>query len=211
MIVPDNTTQLQGEIFKNRFLEKLTKSNPRITIGFYTFLIAAFFFLNHVYNTTNLVVTLGLYLCGLLTWTLMEYLLHRYVFHIDEYLPFMKRFHYIVHGIHHEFPKDVERLFMPPVPGTIIAFVLFLFWYLLLGLNALGFMAGISNGYLLYSYIHYKVHTKPSTPLLHKLWVHHAKHHYKFPDKAFGVSSPIWDIIFRTMPPKQAKQEAGAV
>lgn len=198
----DANTSLQGKIFQNGFLEKLTKSNPKITITFYSLLIGFFFFLNYKFSTIGLAATIGFYLGGLATWTFMEYILHRFVFHIDEYFPFMKRFHYIVHGIHHEYPKDEERLFMPPVPGTIISFFLFLFWYLFFGWNAFAFMAGITNGYLLYSYIHYRVHTNPSTKFFHRLWVHHAKHHYKFPDKAFGVSSPFWDIIFRTMPPK---------
>lgn len=197
-----NTTT-QGQLFKNRFLERLTKSNPNITIIFYSFMIAFYFFMSYTYTRLNLYETAGLYIAGIFSWTLMEYILHRFVFHIDEYLPFMKRFHYIVHGIHHEHPRDHERLFMPPVPGTIISFFMFLFWYLFLGFNAFAFMAGISNGYLLYSYIHYTIHTKPSTPLLHKLWSHHAKHHYKHPDKAYGVSSPFWDMVFGTMPPKK--------
>ncbi|MCW3086206.1 MAG: fatty acid hydroxylase [Bacteroidetes bacterium] len=193
----------QGRIFQNNFLEKLTKSNPRVTIVFYTFLILLFFYLSFNYTHLNIWETAGLYIAGLFGWTLMEYILHRFVFHIDEYFPSLKRFHYIVHGIHHDHPRDHERLFMPPVPGTIIAFFMFLFWYLFLGSNAFAFMAGISNGYLMYSYIHYTIHTRPSTPILHKLWMHHAKHHYKYPDKAFGVSTQLWDIIFGTMPPKK--------
>jgi sterol desaturase/sphingolipid hydroxylase (fatty acid hydroxylase superfamily) len=138
----------------------------------------------------------------------MEYVLHRWIFHIDDYLqvPVAKRLHYIVHGVHHENPRDHERLFMPPVPGTIIALILFSFWSLFLSENAFAFMAGITNGYLLYSYIHYTVHTKPSKLYFHKLWIHHLKHHYKYPDKAFGVSSPIWDIVFRTMPPENPNE-----
>ncbi len=92
---------------------------------------------------------------------------------------------------------------MPPVPGTLIAFVLFLFWYLFFGLNSLAFTGGISNGYLLYSYIHYTVHTNPSNRLFSGLWRHHAKHHYKYPHTAYGVSSPFWDIVFGTMPPRR--------
>lgn len=197
-----DNVQVQGKVFRNFFLEKLTKSNPKLTITFYSVLIALFFFLNYRFNSISIWATVGFYITGLFTWTLMEYILHRFVFHIDEYLPFMKRFHYVVHGIHHEYPKDVERLFMPPVPGTLIAFALFVFWYLFLGLSSLAFMAGITNGYLLYSYIHYRVHTNPATKFFQRLWVHHARHHYKYPDKAFGVSSPFWDIVFGTMPPK---------
>ncbi len=201
MSVINNKTQ--GRIFQNNSLERLTKSNPSITITFYTFLILLFFFLSFRYTRLGIWETVGLYAAGLFGWTLMEYILHRFVFHIDEYFPSLKRFHYIVHGIHHDHPRDHQRLFMPPVPGAIIAFFMFLFWYLFFGLNAFAFMAGISNGYLAYSYIHYTIHTKPSTPMLHRLWMHHAKHHYKYPDKAFGVSTPLWDIIFSTMPPQK--------
>ena len=199
----ESNNKTQGRIFQNSFLEKLTKSSPRVTITFYTCLIVLFFYLSFLYTGLSLLQTAGLYIAGLFGWTLMEYILHRFVFHIDEYFPSFRRFHYIVHGIHHDHPRDHERLFMPPVPGTIIAFLMFLFWYLFLGSNAFAFMAGISNGYLMYSYIHYMIHTRPSTPVLHKLWMHHAKHHYKYPDKAFGVSTPLWDIIFGTMPPKK--------
>jgi sterol desaturase/sphingolipid hydroxylase (fatty acid hydroxylase superfamily) len=193
----------QGQIFKHPFLEKLTKSNPNITIAFYIILIALFLFLEGIFTNSGTLEITKFYLGGLLTWTLMEYILHRYVFHINEYFPFLTRFHYIIHGVHHENPRDRERLFMPPVPGTIIAFFIFSFWYLLFNLNALAFTAGISNGYLLYSYIHYTIHTNPSNPYFRKLLAHHAKHHFKYPDKAYGVSSPLWDIVFRTMPPKR--------
>lgn len=196
----------QGRIFKNEFLERLTKSSPRVTITYYTCMIILFFYLSSHYTTLSLWETAGLYFSGIIAWTLMEYILHRYVFHIDDYFPAFKRLHYMLHGVHHENPRDQERLFMPPVPGAIIALLLFGFWSLFLKLNALAFMAGITNGYLLYSYIHYTVHTKPSKLFFHKLWIHHLKHHYKYPDKAFGVSSPFWDIIFRTMPPESPNE-----
>ena len=197
--------QPQGQIFKNPFLERLTKSSPSKTIFFYSMLIISFFVMNYRFTANSILVTAGLYLAGIAVWTLMEYILHRWVFHLDEYLPsrLVKRFHYIVHGVHHENPKDEERLFMPPVPGLIIAAALFGFFYLFLGLDALAFMAGITNGYLMYSCIHYHVHAKPVNPRFRKLWTHHALHHYKYHDKAFGVSSPFWDHVFGTMPPKQ--------
>jgi sterol desaturase/sphingolipid hydroxylase (fatty acid hydroxylase superfamily) len=197
-----NSEKKQGRIFNNPILESLTKSNPSTTILFYTSLIVIFFFLNFKYTSNGLYTAIGYYLIGLTTWTLLEYFLHRFIFHIDDYLPFMKRFHYIVHGVHHEDPRDKERLFMPPVPGTIIAITLFSLSYFILGSKAYAFMAGLSNGYLLYSYIHYSVHTKPVYHPLSKLWKNHALHHYKYPDKAFGVSTPFWDFVFRTMPPK---------
>jgi sterol desaturase/sphingolipid hydroxylase (fatty acid hydroxylase superfamily) len=192
----------QGKIFKDPFLESLTKSSLVITVLFYGLLVISFFYLSYWFTGLSIRETLLWYGTGILVWTLMEYLLHRYVFHIDKYISAAKRFHYIVHGVHHEQPADKERLFMPPVPGTIIASVLLGIWYVLLGNYTFAFMAGISNGYLIYSFIHYTVHTNPNTKLFRRQWFHHALHHYKYPEKAFGVSSPFWDIIFGTMPPK---------
>lgn len=199
----ENTNQIQGRIFKNPLLESFTKSNPHITIAFYTAMISFFLFLNREFTTNKMNVTLIIFLSGLFTWTFMEYILHRFVFHIDDYFPKLKRLHYMLHGVHHDHPRDRERLFMPPVPGTIISGILLGFWFLLLGKNAFAFMSGITAGYLMYSYIHYSVHTKPVYHPLRKLWKHHALHHYKYPEKAYGVSSPLWDFIFRTMPPER--------
>ena len=112
----------------------------------------------------------------------------------------MKRFHYIVHGVHHEHPKDKDRLLMPPLPGTLIALFLLSFWYIILGNNSFALMAGVINGYLLYGYIHYTVHANPKHKLFRRWWKHHALHHHKFHDKAFGVSTSFWDRIFGTMP-----------
>jgi sterol desaturase/sphingolipid hydroxylase (fatty acid hydroxylase superfamily) len=198
-----NPEKKQGRIFNNSFLESLTKSNPGMTVTFYTSLIFLFLFLSFEYTTRTIYEIGAFYLLGLISWTLIEYFLHRFVFHIDDYFPMMKRFHYIVHGVHHENPRDRERLFMPPVPGAIIAFTLFSFWYIFLQFDAFAFMSGLANGYLIYSYIHFSVHTKPVYHPLRKLWKYHALHHFKYNDKAYGVSSPLWDVVFGTMPPER--------
>jgi sterol desaturase/sphingolipid hydroxylase (fatty acid hydroxylase superfamily) len=201
-----NQEKMKGRIFKSSFLESLTKSNPPTTILFYTSLIIFFLVISLRYTAFDIPTTGALYIMGIFTWTLIEYILHRFIFHIDDYLPFMKSFHYMVHGVHHENPRDHERLFMPPVPGLIIAFILFSFWYIFLGAKTFAFMAGLSNGYLLYAYIHFSVHTKPVYHPLRKLWKNHALHHFKYNDKAYGVSSPLWDIIFGTMPPARSPE-----
>jgi sterol desaturase/sphingolipid hydroxylase (fatty acid hydroxylase superfamily) len=193
----------QGRIFKDQRLERLTKSSPKIAIAFYAYLIVLFFALSYQFTALDTLETIAAYLGGSVLWTLMEYILHRYIFHINIYFPKAKRFHYMVHGVHHEQPADKERLFLPPVPGTIIAAILFLCCYLVSREYSFAFMAGITSGYLVYSFIHYTVHTNPNTRLFRRQWFHHALHHYKYPEKAFGVSSPLWDKVFRTMPPKQ--------
>jgi sterol desaturase/sphingolipid hydroxylase (fatty acid hydroxylase superfamily) len=90
---------------------------------------------------------------------------------------------------------------MPPVPGLIISSILYLFWYLVLGVYVNAFMAGIISGYMAYSSIHYTIHAYKPIKGFKFFWSHHMKHHNpKLENKAFGVTSPLWDWIFRTMP-----------
>ena len=140
---------------------------------------------------------------GMLAWTLVEYIIHRFVFHFISDNPKTQRVIYKLHGIHHEYPRDRERLFMPPVPSLIVAAFFFGIEYLLFGWNVLGFFSGFLFGYLLYGSMHYAIHAFTPPGFLKALWRNHHLHHYKYPEKGFGVSSVIWDHIFGTIPPKK--------
>lgn len=113
----------------------------------------------------------------------------------------------MLHGVHHASPRDEARLFMPPVPGMIIISVLLLITWLLLEWLALSFVAGLINGYLVYAAMHYSMHMYKPPRMLRRLWAHHALHHYRHHDKAFGVTSTFWDRVFRTMPPEKESKE----
>jgi sterol desaturase/sphingolipid hydroxylase (fatty acid hydroxylase superfamily) len=56
-------------------------------------------------------------------------------------------------------------------------------------------------GYAGYLFVHYIVHAYPPPKnRLKQLWINHSVHHYKDGKKAFGVSPPLWDYVFGTMP-----------
>jgi sterol desaturase/sphingolipid hydroxylase (fatty acid hydroxylase superfamily) len=96
---------------------------------------------------------------------------------------------------------------MPPVPSIIIALIFFQIFRLILKNMVFAFFAGFLLGYLVYASIHYSMHAmKPPKNKLRFLWEYHSKHHYKYPDKAFGVSSPFWDYIFGSLPPSEIKR-----
>ena len=133
-------------------------------------------------------------------WTLFEYIAHRYAFHLSPKGERTKKFVYIMHGNHHHFPRDRQRLFMPPLPSLILASVLFGIQYLILRDNVYVFFPGFILGYLLYASIHYAIHAwNPPFKWMKPLWRNHHLHHYKDEEKGFGVSSTIWDHIFGTM------------
>jgi len=141
---------------------------------------------------------------GLFAWTLLEYLLHRWVFHFapSASSQLAQDVHFLVHGVHHDFPHDADRLVMPPVLSLLLAVLIGTPLYLAVGphLFAPAF-AGLVAGYLWYDMTHYVVHhVKPRTELGARLRRHHYLHHFKSPEARFGVSTPFWDYVFGTMP-----------
>src|SRR5947208_17082643 len=74
----------------------------------------------------------GLFLLGVLLWTLLEYLIHRYIFHYEPKSRLGKQLHYIIHGVHHDYPNDARRLVMPPsisIPLAVLFYLLFLIFF----------------------------------------------------------------------------------
>lgn len=197
----------QGAIFENSFLEPLTKAPPYISATIYTLAVIVLLVIGYQMQVVDNFWTGALIFFGaIFFWTFFEYFAHRYLFHIDEYFPeseLAQKMAYTFHGIHHEYPRDKERIIMPPVPGLMIVGLLYLFFLLVLGDFAYLFMPGFVTGYLLYTRIHYKTHTTPVPSYLKSQYRHHALHHYKYPEKAFGISTTLWDKVFGTMPPEE--------
>lgn len=141
------------------------------------------------------------FFAGLIIWTLSEYVLHRFVFHYHPTSKFGQKIHFIMHGVHHDYPNDSKRLVMPPVLSILISIPFALgFWYGF-GQNGASFaaFAGMIFGYLSYDMLHYAVHhAKWTNSYFVKLKKHHMAHHFVHPDEGFGVSSTIWDHIFGT-------------
>ena len=199
----------QATIFENSFLESLTKTSLKQNIIVYGLLVILL-----IYNAIEILNIpilqfIGIFFFALLFWTLAEYLLHRYVFHWISENKYIQRFHFIMHGSHHLYPRDSERLLMPPVPGILMASLLFLIFYFIFSLlntaiYTWAFFPGFFLGYLLYSFLHRATHVMKPPKRFKYLWKHHSLHHYKYPNKAFGVSNTFWDRIFGTMPPKNS-------
>eukprot|EP00045_Choanoeca_perplexa_P006577 m.56559 g.56559 ORF g.56559 m.56559 type:complete len:241 (-) comp13689_c0_seq2:1156-1878(-) len=145
---------------------------------------------------------------AILFWTLLEYLLHRYLFHVlfSSTSEFFIAFHFLLHGQHHKFPLDEGRLVFPPVSGFMVAFPFYVLFHATLPFAvAESMMAGTVAGYVAYDLTHYYLHYgKPTLGYLKDLKRYHREHHYRNPDMGFGISSKLWDYPFQTLPPKAA-------
>jgi sterol desaturase/sphingolipid hydroxylase (fatty acid hydroxylase superfamily) len=143
----------------------------------------------------------GLFVVGWLAWTLAEYVLHRFVFHWCGPQPWLRRFHFIFHGVHHDFPNDDKRLVMPLGVSIPVFLVFFLPCSALFGVpHTAAAMAGFGVGYLAYDGVHYFTHhMKARSRVGRYLKRFHMVHHFTGHDAKWGVSSPLWDVVFGTM------------
>jgi sterol desaturase/sphingolipid hydroxylase (fatty acid hydroxylase superfamily) len=192
--------QGQARLFKNDFLELLTKSHPMMIFGMYIPVICYFLYsaeVNYYYSPGRILYT---FLAGVFFWTFFEYMLHRFFLHWISDSVWMKKVTYTLHGNHHHFPRDKQRLFMPPVPSLIFSVTIFGIMYLIMGTNSLMFFPGFLMGYLIYGSMHYAIHAwNPPFKWMKPLWRNHHLHHYKNDNFGFGVSSTLWDHVFGTM------------
>lgn len=190
----------QARIFRNQYLEMLTKTHPLVIWGMYAPVIFFLPYLGYTKFDFTLSYILLVFLSGMIAWTLFEYLMHRFVFHYIAHSTRAQRIVYIIHTNHHEYPRDRERLFMPPVPSFIMATIVFLLQYLVFSNNTYMFFSGFLLGYLIYGTMHFAIHAwGPPFKWMKPLWRNHHLHHYKEQEKGFGVSTTIWDRVFGTM------------
>jgi sterol desaturase/sphingolipid hydroxylase (fatty acid hydroxylase superfamily) len=201
-ILPKNKGTKQ--LFNNPILEKLSRTHIAVPLVIFSSYAAGLLYWSITHTSLSPAFTAVMFLTGFVSFTLVEYLVHRYVFHMGTYTELREKFQYTVHGVHHEFPKDKERLAMPPLLSVTISTLLLLVLRLVLGDLTFSFLPGFLVGYAFYLSIHYMVHVyQPPKNFLKVLWVNHAVHHYKHGEYVFGVSSPFWDYLFGTMREKK--------
>jgi sterol desaturase/sphingolipid hydroxylase (fatty acid hydroxylase superfamily) len=143
-----------------------------------------------------------LVVAGIVAWSFAEYVLHRWVFHWYEDSPRGRRIHFLLHGVHHDFPNDKDRLVMPLGFSIPLGIFFYAFYTFAFGLRmGAPFYAGFVLGYLAYDGSHYAIHHFAMKNRFGRLLKkHHMAHHHADHDGGFGVSSPLWDHVFRTMP-----------
>ncbi|KAL2822336.1 hypothetical protein BDW59DRAFT_149500 [Aspergillus cavernicola] len=159
----------------------------------------------------------GYWLFGFALWSLIEYVMHRCLFHMDKYLPDNRvgiTLHFLLHGIHHYLPMDKYRLVMPPTLFVVLAqpfwklahSVFFYNWYA----AVLAFCGGVF-GYICYDMTHYFLHHRNLPSYYKQLKKYHLQHHFADFDNGFGVTSRFWDRVFGTEidipPPKVLKTQ----
>ncbi|MFK7900559.1 MAG: sterol desaturase family protein [Cyclobacteriaceae bacterium] len=197
----DGTTS----VAKNPLIEKLTRTHIAVPVTLYFILSAGLLYYAVQRQNMNPLVVTGLFFGGWLFFSLLEYIMHRWLFHMSIHTKFRKNLQYTAHGVHHEFPKDKTRLAMPVPASLVLASAFFSVFWVIMNVYTFGFLPGVLTGYATYLFVHFIVHIyAPPKNYFKHLWLSHSIHHYKDNTVVFGVSSQLWDHIFGTMPKKAA-------
>ncbi len=204
-------------MFRSDLLERTTYVHPWVPHLIYVPVVIALLWLSPL----SLGGSALYFAIGLLIWTFIEYLLHRFAFHapdevmrethqisagleldqavIPELPTFRHVVYFIFHGVHHEYPSDSLRLVMPPIASLPMGLVAWVIFSVIFGGNMIPAFAGSLVGYLVYDTTHFVLHHRSVPTAFGKVIKRaHMRHHFLDPDEDYGVSSPLWDIIFRT-------------
>jgi sterol desaturase/sphingolipid hydroxylase (fatty acid hydroxylase superfamily) len=146
---------------------------------------------------------------GVLSWGLLEYALHRFIFHYDARTELGKKLVYAAHLSHHDDPRATNRIFSSLMISAPVAAV-----YVVLGRVATGswraasfLFAGLALGYFYYEWLHFRAHHRRARLRMFRyLRKYHLLHHYRTPELRFGVTSPLFDVIFGTFRPVASRR-----
>ena len=129
---------------------------------------------------------------GCIFWTVVEYVVHRWIYHR---VPIFEKFH----DAHHAAPRELIGAPSPLTIGLILALIFVPL--LAVGLTfASGFTSGMLIGYVDYLLVHHATHhwaCRPGT-LLHHARIRHMVHHYHAKPGNYGVTTSFWDRVFAT-------------
>ncbi len=186
-------------LFKNPVLEYFSHIHPATPVVVYVPVILVSLYFG--FSGINIINGILGYTGGLLIWTLLEYTIHRWAFHTHPTSEAGKKIHFLVHGVHHDYPNDSTRLVMPLLISAPLAVGFYFLFKVLFGNLYLTFFAGLVTGYVLYDSIHYATHHfKMKKGIFRFLREYHMRHHFQDEKTAFGVSNPLWDYVFGTVP-----------
>lgn len=184
------------ELEEVTFLKKITTSHFNYWFGYASNLSLVVWLNTRAFHEGQSLLTwyewIYIPFVGLFAWTFLEYLLHKYAYHVWK-SPFERG-----HMMHHDRPYDLMGV---PWYVTLVAMVGIYYGlsYFLNPAHTAIYMAYIWLGYIGYCIVHHAIHHwKFENRLFKKLKRHHYIHHAR-DDKNIGIVTTFWDVVFRSL------------
>jgi len=194
-------------MFESDFIDFFSRTHAAIVPILYLPATLILLWYSIAHTTAGVAATAGLFVLGFFSWSLTEYWLHRTFFHWEPNDTWGARMHFLVHGVHHKWPRDRYRLVMPPAVSVTLFVVFITFFYFTVGnVYCWSLHAGYTAGYMFYDMTHYWTHHgKAKSAYAKRLKKHHMLHHFKDHEARYGVSFAFWDYVFGTMPKTESE------
>lgn len=195
-------------MFQSDLVDLFSRTHPMIVPVLFVPGASVLFAYSVLRTDLGWIATTLLAIGGFVCWTIAEYWLHRLFFHWKAPGRWGERLHFLVHGVHHMWPRDKYRLVMPPAVSISLYFIFLGIWLVTLGpVYTWGFHSGFVVGYMFYDLTHYYLHHfNPRSDYGRRLKKNHMLHHFKDPSKRFCVSNMVWDRLFGTGPTARTGQ-----
>ena len=133
---------------------------------------------------------------GICAWSFAEYALHNWYGHVARGRNEFSREHLLHHARHLYFAPTSKKILTAASVMVVVAPLSILLAGLVAGI---AFCAGFLVFYTTYEVLHRRAHTAaPRGPYGRWLRKHHFYHHFGNPKHNHGVTSPLWDVVFRT-------------
>lgn len=153
--------------------------------------------------------TLGVaFLVGVLEWSLIEYVNHRFLYHWRPRNHRLREALDSLHAHHHRNPYQLTGVVAPltlsipfAIGNLLLLYALLDDWVLAGQVNA-----GFGAGYLVYECTHYATHMALLRGEPWPRWAgYHLAHHFENAKTRFGVTNTFWDHVFFTYRPPAAR------
>jgi hypothetical protein len=194
-----------------RWAEEARKGRRRLYPTTVVYTVAATTAVVYAFRS-NAAVAAVFWLVGVVFWTWMEYMVHRFILHgVFPDGPGVKRLlHKLfdhLHVEHHKRPWDGDH-----INGTIKDTAPFLVLPAALGLflpphTLLAFLAGLVQAYVVEEWVHHSVHFYHfKNPYFRYIKRHHLFHHSRRGSEiGFGLTSGLWDVVHATRIPADVR------
>ncbi|MCC6621806.1 MAG: sterol desaturase family protein [Deltaproteobacteria bacterium] len=144
-----------------------------------------------------MITSVALVALGVLTWSFLEYVMHRFLGHDRRFIkktPFGAE-----HTAHHSRGDYFAPTWKKAVFMLIVAALVGVPAWLVAGVPGLLYAGGLIGGYLAYEVFHRLLHVWAGVgPYARWARRHHFYHHFHDPKRNHGVTSPLWDMLFGT-------------
>jgi len=193
-------------MFENDVLDYFSRAHPAMVPIVFVPIIIYFIYSAFAFHNLTIWAFAGVFPAAIIVWSLFEYFLHRYLFHLQIDSDFGRRLHFMIHGCHHDYPNDSMRLVIPTGAALALAVLMYYFFYFFIitlfgaDLGILhAFFASFVIGYVTYDMMHYATHyAKFKNKWFREIQKNHLDHHFVDHDKGFGLSNVFWDRVFGT-------------